>query len=259
MPSMLTPETHQSEARDTARAVSFSLVIPTLNEAANIERMIRTLDGILRASGNPDYEIVVVDDNSADGTGQIADRVAAELPGHVQVIHRAGKASLGTAAVAGWQAARGTVLGLMDADFQHPPEIIPRLLEAVRNGADIAIGSRYTEGGAMSEQWSPIRKLISVSLTGFTRLLLGRSLRNVRDPFSGCFAMRREVIQQQHLHPEGFKVLMEVLAVGDYKQVSEVPYQFSARSAGESKLRLRVAIDDLLLLLRLAWQTRAKR
>jgi dolichol-phosphate mannosyltransferase len=253
------PETDQPRTAELTRAVSFSLVIPTLNEAANIERMIRTLDGIFRESGNPDYEIVVVDDNSADGTGQIADRLAAELPGHVQVIHRVGKASLGTAAVAGWQAARGDVLGLMDADFQHPPELIPRLLEAVRNGADIAIGSRYTEGGAMSEQWNPIRKLISVSLTGFTRLLLGRALRNVRDPFSGCFAMRRQIIQDKRLHPEGFKVLMEVLAVGDYKQVREVPYQFSVRTAGESKLRLRVAIDDLLLLLRLAWQTRGRK
>ncbi len=259
MPSMPTPETAHFEATDTVRKIGFSLVIPTLNEAANIERMIRTLDSILCASGNPDYEIVVVDDNSADGTGRIADRLAAELPGRVQVIHRAGKASLGTAAIAGWQAAQGNVLGLMDADFQHPPELIPRLLEAVGKGADIAIGSRYTEGGGMSEQWNPIRKLISVSLTGFTRLLLGRSLRNVRDPFSGCFVMRREVIQRQHLHPEGFKVLMEVLAVGDYKQVSEVPYQFSARTAGESKLRLRVAIDDFFLLLRLAWQTRGKR
>jgi dolichol-phosphate mannosyltransferase len=259
MPSMLTPDTEQSRAADVARAVTFSLVIPTLNEAANIERMVRALDGIFRESGYPGYEIVVVDDNSTDGTGQIADRLAAELPGHVQVIHRAGKASLGTAAVAGWQAARGDVLGLMDADFQHPPELIPRILEAIQNGADIAIGSRYTEGGGMSEQWNSVRKLISVSLTEFTRLLLGRALRKVRDPFSGCFAMRREVIHDQRLHPEGFKVLMEVLAAGNYKQVREVPYQFSARTAGESKLRLGVAIDDFLLLLRLAWQTRFRK
>ncbi len=110
----------------------------------------------------------------------------------------------------------------------------------------------------MSEKWNPVRKLISVSLTGFTRALLKRALRDVRDPFSGCFAMRREVIQGKSLRPEGFKVLMEVLAVGHYKEVVEVPYQFSARTAGESKLRLRVAIDDFLLLLRLAWQTRRK-
>jgi dolichol-phosphate mannosyltransferase len=259
MLAMLTPETEQSRAINAARAVGFSLVIPTLNEAGNIERMVRTLDGIFRDSGYPDYEIVIVDDNSPDGTGQLADRLAAELPGHVQAIHRAGKASLGTAAVAGWKAARGDVVGLMDADFQHPPELIPRLLEAIRNGADIAIGSRYTEGGAMSEKWNPLRKLLSVSLTGLTRILLGRALGNVRDPFSGCFAMRRAVIQDANLHPEGFKVLMEVLAVGDYKQVSEVPYQFSTRTAGESKLRLGVAMDDLLLFLRLAWQTRVKK
>ncbi len=254
---MANPEA--GRATGIAPTLALSLVIPTLNEAASIERMIRNLDVIFREAGTPDYEIIVVDDNSPDGTGEIGDRLALELPGHVQVIHRKCKASLGTAAVAGWQAARGEVLALMDADFQHPPDLLPRLLEAVRNGADIAIGSRYTEGGGMSEQWDPIRKMISVSLTGFTRLLLRKALRNVRDPFSGCFAMRRDVIEGKNLHPEGFKVLMEVLAVGSYATVREVPYQFCSRTAGESKLRLRVVIDDFLLLLRLAWQTRRKR
>ena len=252
-------EVVHSRVAETASAVALSLVIPTLNEAGNIERMIRALDSAFRDSGIPNYEIVVVDDDSRDGTGQIADRTATEFPGHVQVIHRTGKASLGTAAVAGWQAAHGDILALMDADFQHPPDLIPRLLESIRNGADIAIGSRYAEGGAMSEQWNPFRKLLSESLTGITRVLLRRALRNVRDPFSGCFAMRRGVIQGKSLCPEGFKVLMEVLAVGEYNNVEEVPYQFSARTAGESKLRLRVAIDDFLLVLRLAWQTRNRR
>lgn len=245
------------EAVPSAHA-SFSLVIPTLNEAANIERMIRTLDTVLRSTGTPDYEIIVVDDNSPDGTGRIADSLSAEMPVHVRVVHRAGKASLGTAAVAGWSAAQGDVLALMDADFQHPPELIPRLIEAVHGGADIAIGSRYAEGGAMSKDWNVVRKMISAAGTAVVKALLG-PLKDVRDPFSGCFAMRRNVIAGKRLHPEGFKVLMEVLAVGDYKTISEVPYQFSARVAGESKLRLRVAIDDLLLLSRLAWQTRRKR
>jgi dolichol-phosphate mannosyltransferase len=241
------------------KTVSFSLVIPTLNEAGNIERMIRALDGILRDSGCTDFEVIVVDDNSPDGTGVIADKLAAEMPGRVRVIHRAGKASLGTAAVAGWAAAQGDVLALMDADFQHPPELIPRLIAAIRQGADIAIGSRYAEGGAMSEQWSAARKVISSFGTTVVRLLLGAAMKNVRDPFSGCFAMRREVIADKHLHPEGFKVLMEVLAMGAYRSVREVPYQFSTRTAGESKLRLRVALNDLLLLIRLAWQTRRGR
>lgn len=243
---------------ETDPRVSFSLVIPTLNEAANIERMVRTLDRILRSSGTPDYEVIVVDDNSPDGTGRIADFLSAEMPGHVRVVHRNGKASLGTAAVAGWNAAQGDILALMDADFQHPPELIPRLIEAVRAGADIAIGSRYAEGGAMSEDWSFVRKMISAFGTAVVKALLG-PLKNVGDPFSGCFAMRRHVIADKNLHPEGFKVLMEVLAVGNYKKVTEVPYQFSARVAGESKLRLQVAIDDFFLLVRLAWQTRGKR
>jgi dolichol-phosphate mannosyltransferase len=221
--------------------------------------MMRALDSALRSSGCKAFEVIVVDDNSADGTGRIADELAAEMPGQVRVIHRRGKASLGTSAVEGWNAARGNILGLMDADFQHPPELIPRLLGAVQAGADVAIGSRYAQGGKMSEEWNIVRKLISGVGTALTRRLLGNALRNVNDPFSGCFVMRREVIAGKPLHPEGFKVLMEVLAVGDYSTVREVPYEFSARTAGESKLRLGVAVDDLLLLLRLAWQTRTRR
>jgi dolichol-phosphate mannosyltransferase len=250
---------NQSQTCATASPIALSLVIPTLNEAGNIERMIRTLDSTLRSGGYDDFEIIVVDDNSADGTGRIADRIAAEMKGQVQVIHRQGKASLGTAAVSGWNAARGNVLGLMDADFQHPPELIPRLLDAIRGGADIAIGSRYTEGGKMSEEWNAARKMISALGTSLTKVLLGWKLRDVRDPFSGCFLMRREVIAGKHLNPEGFKVLMEVLAVGNYGAVREIPYEFSARTAGQSKLRLRVAFDDFCLLLRLAWQTRTRR
>lgn len=254
----LDSETQQGRAAAGTPPV-LSLVIPTLNEAGNIERIIRAIDGTMQAAGWEGFEVVVVDDDSSDGTGQIADALATEMPNKVQVVHRRGKASLGTAAVEGWRSGRGEVFGLMDADFQHPPELIPRLLEAIRSGADIAIGSRYTQGGKMSEKWSAARRMISGLGTSLTRFLLGRALRNVSDPFSGCFLMRREVIEGKHLHPEGFKVLMEVLAVGDYKSVREVPYQFSTRTAGESKLRLRVAVDDFLLLLRLAWQTRTRR
>lgn len=257
---MVSPTTGQRlDVPHPASGVSFSIVIPTLNEAGNIERMVRALDLILRKAGHPDFEIIVVDDNSADGTGHIADRLASEMAGQVRVIHRVGKASLGTAAVAGWNAAVGDIVALMDADFQHPPDLVPQLIAAIRHGADIAIGSRYAEGGAMSEQWNIIRKVISGFGTWMVHLLLGSALRDVRDPFSGCFAMRREVIAGKPLNPEGFKVLMEVLAVGNYSTVREVPYQFSTRTAGESKLRLQVAIDDLRLLLRLAWQTRSKR
>lgn len=245
-------------AQATARPV-ISLVVPTLNEAGNIGRLIRTLNRVFRESNLPAFEIIVVDDNSADGTGRIADELAAKTPERVKVIHRSGKASLGTAAVAGWNAGTAPILALMDADFQHPPEVIPRLIDAIRTGADIAIASRYVEGGATSEHWNLARKLISSFGTVVTRILLGNALKSVRDPFSGCFAMRREVIAGKNLHPEGFKVLMEVLAAGNYRTVREVPYRFAERTAGESKLRLRVAIDDFLLLLRLAWQTRKRR
>lgn len=255
---MAAPESDYSRTTPPKSALSFSLVIPTLNEAENIERMIRSLDSVLVENGVSDYEILVVDDNSHDGTAQIAERLASEFPEHIQVIHHTGKASLGTSAVTGWQAAHGKILGLMDADFQHPPEVIPRLVAEIHKGNDIAIGSRYAKGGAISREWNPVRKLVSLSMTGITRLLLGRSLDTVRDPFSGCFVMRKEVITGKSLHPEGFKVLMEVLAVGNYQKVVEVPISFSPRFAGESKLRLQVAIDDFLLLLRLVWQTRRK-
>ncbi len=257
---MFSPQSDgRSSTTATLHAPLLSLVIPTLNEAGNIERMLRALDRTLRSNGYDDFELIVVDDNSADGTGRIADELSAEMPGQVHVVHRQGKASLGTAAVEGWRRARGSILGLMDADFQHPPELIPRLLDAVQSGAAIAIGSRYTQGGRTSEEWSALRKMVSEFATAVTRSLLGKALRNVNDPFSGCFMMRRDVIAGKDLHPEGFKVLLEVLAVGNYDTVREVPYEFSARKAGESKLRLGVAVDDFFLLLRLAWQTRTRR
>src|SRR5512146_1173369 len=199
---------------------SLSIVIPTLNEAGNIGPMVAALRSALAGSA---FELIIVDDDSRDGTGRIADELAAATPGLVQVIHRTGKASLGTAALAGWQAAKGDVLALMDADFQHPPEVLPRIFAAVRDGADIAIASRYTAGGLTSERWSVWRKIFSQLTTLLTRVLLGRALRGVHDPFSGCFAMRREVIAGRPLHPEGFKVLMEVLAMGSYRVVREVP------------------------------------
>lgn len=252
------PTVERDQCAASPAPLRISLVIPTLNEAANIERMVRTLEGIFSESGIAEHEIIVVDDNSPDGTGAIADRLAAELPGRVRVLHRAGKASLGTAAVQGWATARGRVLAIIDCDFQHPPTLIPRLLNAIEDGADLAISSRYTEGGKIPA-WSLHRRLASSLGTLATRIALGKAVDRVTDPLSGCFAMRREVIEKATLKPRGFKVLLEVLGQGRFRTVREVPYEFSARTAGESKLRASVAFHDAMLLLRLTFQTRFRR
>jgi dolichol-phosphate mannosyltransferase len=258
MPTESTPAVDRDQSATALAPLRVSLVIPTLNEAANVERMVRTLEDIFRENSIAEHEIIVVDDHSPDGTGQIADRLAAELPGRVRVIHRAGKASLGTAAVQGWASARGRVLAIMDCDFQHPPTLIPRLLDAIESGADLAIASRYTEGGKIPA-WSLHRRIASSLSTFATRLALGKATDRVTDPLSGCFAMRREVIEKTTLKPRGFKVLLEVLGQGRFHVVREVPYEFSARTAGESKLRVSVAFHDAMLLLRLTFQTRLRK
>ncbi len=256
---MSAPSCQTAETSSTpAATLRLSLVIPTLNESANLERMIRTLGDIFADRGISDYEIIVVDDNSPDGTGDIADRMASEMPGRVCAVHRAGKASLGTAAVRGWQQARGRVLAIMDCDFQHPPTLIPKLLAEIENGADIAIASRYTQGGKIPA-WSLHRRLASSLCTLATRIALGHAVDRVTDPLSGCFAMKREVIKNATLKPQGFKVLLEVLGQGNFRTVREVPYEFATRTAGESKLRASVAFHDAMLLLRLTFQTRFRK
>jgi dolichol-phosphate mannosyltransferase len=233
----------------------FSLVLPTLNEAANLERMVRNLQAVLAPYA---YEIIVSDDASPDGTGRIADQLAA-ADTRVRAIHRTSRPGLSPSVVEGWQSARGDVLAVMDADLQHPPEVIARVATAIHEGADLAVASRYVSGGHIPA-WALHRRIMSLAGTAAVRIALGSKVKGVSDPLSGCFAFRRSALDPHQLRPErGFKILLEVLARGNFGRVREVPYQFAERTGGTSKLSFAVALYDVRYAIKLAFQTRLKR
>ena len=214
-----------------------TVVVPTYQERGNIGRLIKGIGGALKGR---DYEIVVVDDNSPDGTAEVAAGLAQTYP--VKVIRREGKLGLGSAILAGFSNAQGDIVGVIDADLQHPPELIAELVTAVENGVDIAIASRYVSGGGV-EHWSASRKAVSKAAT-----LLARPLTRTRDPMSGYFFVRRGVIDTQPFAAVGYKLLLEILVKGSYETVRELPYTFRERQEGHSKLGVREYVRYLKLL-----------
>ncbi len=217
----------------------FSIVIPTYNEAGGIERLLRALDEIFRANGL-DGEMIVVDDNSPDGTGAIVDRLASELP--VRCLHRPGKLGLSSGVIDGWKFARpeSVALGAMDADFSHDINIFPKMVEALASGQyGLAIGSRYVKGGGITN-W-PARRIITSKVACW----LARPLTNVKDITSGYFLVKREALDGVHLDPIGFKIGLEVVAKAHYGRAIEIPYVFTDRIVGESKLNQKEIFNYL--------------
>ena len=215
-----------------------SLVIPTYNERENLPVIMERISGSLT---NYEYEVVVVDDNSLDGTGQLADELSKEYP--IRVIHRACKEGLASAVVDGYKLAEGEILGVLDADLQHPPEKIPILLNEIKNGNDIAIASRYIKSSGI-ENWSIKRKIISRGSMILAYLIFPK-IRQIKDPLSGFFLIRRSVINDVRLNPVGYKILLEILVKGRYSNVVEVPYLFRNRNAGKSNLNIKEQINYL--------------
>jgi len=225
-------------ASPAATKLKFSIVVPTYNEAGGIERLVATLDAVFRESGL-DGEIVVVDDNSPDGTGAIVDRLAQTYP--VRCLHRPAKMGLSSGVIDGWKFARpdSEALGAMDADFSHDATIIPRMVEALANGYGLAIGSRYVKGGGI-ENW-PLRRKV----TSLVAIALAKPLTRLRDITSGFFLVKRSAIDGIELDPIGFKIGLEVIAKARYGRALEVPYVFTDRVAGESKLNQREIFNYL--------------
>jgi dolichol-phosphate mannosyltransferase len=157
---------------------------------------------------------------------------------------------LATAVIRGWQAARGEVLGVIDADLQHPPEVLTQLLSKMQTGADLAVASRHVEGGGVSE-WSLARRLLSRGAQLLGLLILPRVVGRVSDPMSGYFMVRRSAIAESCLHPMGYKILLEVIGRGRMDQVAEVGYVFQERQEGESKVTWKQYVDYLLHLMKL--------
>jgi dolichol-phosphate mannosyltransferase len=226
-----------------------SLIIPTYNEAAVIKETLRRAAAALR-SASEEFEIVVVDDASADGTAERVESLAGEIP--VRVLRRPGRLGLATAVLDGGAVARGDVWGVMDADLQHPPEVLAALARAIRReGADLAIGSRYVPGGGTSD-WTWVRRMISRVATHMAATVLPLKLAVVGDPMSGLFMVRASALEGAYLNPLGYKILLEVIAKAHYNKLVEVPYVFQERERGASKLGMRQYREYFQHLARLA-------
>ncbi len=217
-------------AYEAQTRLKFSIVIPTYNEAGGIEKLVTTLADVFGSYGL-DGEVIVVDDNSPDGTGAIVDRLAGRLP--VRCLHRPAKMGLSSGVIDGWRFARpeSEALGAMDADFSHDPQIIPHMVQALESGRyGLAVGSRYVKGGGITN-WPLKRKIISI-----IACMLAWPLTPIRDITSGFLLVRRDALAGVALDPIGFKIGLEVAAKAHYGRALEVPYVFTDRVVGESKL-----------------------
>ena len=205
-----------------------SIVVPCYNEAESLPLLVDKVFEVLKKN-NIDGELIVVDDNSPDGTGDIAEKLKEKY--NIKVVHREGKAGLSSAVVAGFKVASGDIFGVMDADLSHDPEIIPRLVKPLEeNKAQVSIGSRHVNGGG-SENWPLIRRFISK-----TAIIMGRIVTDVRDVTSGYFFLRKEVIDGVDINPIGFKIGLEIFVKGNYEHFIEIPFIFKDRRFGNSKL-----------------------
>ncbi|MFN8482498.1 MAG: polyprenol monophosphomannose synthase [Anaerolineae bacterium] len=225
------------------------VVIPTYNERENIQRLVPVILGLPQ-----EFDILVIDDASPDGTGEAIDELARQNPGRVRAMHRAGKQGLGSAYVAGFKFALSQTYDLifqMDADFQHDPLDLPRFAAAAQE-ADVVIGSRYVEGGATTD-WSLFRRMISQGGAMYTRALLGLPYRDVTTGYR-CF--RRQVLQNLNLDEVtttgfGFQVEMLYRCYQMGARVVEMPIVFHARRVGESKMNSSIFVEAMALVWRL--------
>jgi dolichol-phosphate mannosyltransferase len=217
---------------------SISVIIPTYNERDNVVPLVKRIGGAL---SDHDYEIVFIDDNSGDGTAKLAAGLSPEYP--VRVIVRRDKKGLASAVVDGIGYTSGQLVVVMDADLQHPPEVIPDLIRETEGNVDVVIASRYVAGGGC-QGWGLTRRIISKGAIFLAHMLLPAT-RCIKDPMSGFFMFNRQVVADARLMPTGYKILLEILIEGKFQGVAEVPYIFGSRSGGESKLNARQQIDYL--------------
>jgi len=232
-------------------AIDVSVAVPTYNEAHSIRELIKRLTESFKGKGG--LEIIVIDDNSPDGTAELARSMTNEC--RLKVLVRKNKRGLASAVADGFKHAEGRYLAVIDGDLQHPPETIIRLYEqAESRGADIAIASRKVAGGG-TLNWEFHRLLISITATWIAKCLLPATLFRIRDVTTGCFLFRRERVDIASLSPIGFKIFLEVLARGKFNKPMEVPYIFNQRSLGKSKMDFRQNILFLIHLISLGLST----
>ncbi|MCL5038159.1 MAG: polyprenol monophosphomannose synthase [Chloroflexi bacterium] len=205
-----------------------SVIVPTYNELEGLPRLVSTIFDVTGGAGL-DAEMVIVDDNSPDGTGDLADKLALEKP--ITVVHRAGKLGLSSAVMEGFEASKGDIIIVTDADLSHDVGIIPQMVEMIEKGeAQVVVGSRYIKGGGI-KNWPLVRFIISRGA-----ILLSRGVTGVTDSMSGFFAIHRSVIDGAELSAIGYKIGLEIFVKGKYDKVKEIPYVFVNRAEGRSKL-----------------------
>lgn len=223
------------------------LVIPTYDEAANLEPLVAAALAVLHSVAPDDHRVLVVDDSSPDGTGRVADRLATGDP-RVEVLHRAGRRGLGPAYLDGFAHALGAGADYvlqMDADFSHDPADLARLLAAVRAGSDLALGSRYVPGGGVSAAWHPLRRAVSRAGCWYARTTLRAPVRDLTGGFKCLSAATLEAIDLAGIRSQGYAFQVEVTyrALRAGHRVTEVPIQFGDRRHGRSKMSPRIALE----------------
>jgi dolichol-phosphate mannosyltransferase len=224
-------------------SLRLSVIIPTFNEAENIRELLRALE---QAMGPDGWEAIIVDDDSPDATAALV-RALGLTDSRVRCLQRIGRRGLASACIEGMMGSSAPVIAIMDADLQHDVSILPAMLEAIEQGADLVIGSRYMQGGSTGE-WTAARKTISLFATRMSRMVLKQA---VSDPMSGFFMLRRNVLDDcvRNLSGMGFKILLDLLAsVSIPLRIVEIPYHFHERMHGQSKLDNTVVWEYGMLL-----------
>ena len=224
---------------------TLTLVVPTYNERENLIPLVQKITAALEPTPYR-AEILIVDDNSPDGTAQVAESLDPRYG--VRVLRRSGKLGLSSAVIAGWKEAKGRLLGVIDADLSHDPAILPDMIYSLlEGGADIALGSRYAPGGGVAN-WPWFRRF-----TSWVAIMLGRPICPARDVTSGYLLMKREVIEGVELNPIGFKINLEVMIKGRYATLCEAPFTFVDRQLGRSKFGSGEILNYLRQLAQLYW------
>ncbi len=234
--------------------MNIAVIIPTFNEKENLP----LISARLMSLPLPGLRLLVIDDNSPDGTGQVADTLAAQYPGRVEVLHRSGKLGLGTAYITGFQRMLKTdadAIAQMDADFSHEPDKLVEMVNALSE-ADLVIGSRYIPGGSLDHDWPAWRKRLSRFGNEYSRAILGTS---VRDMTAGYRLWKREVLEAiplEKIRSNGYIFQVEMAYVTSRLgfRIKEIPIHFAERKYGQSKMNFRIQMEAALRV----WQLRAR-
>jgi dolichol-phosphate mannosyltransferase len=237
-------EEKQFKGQNINKTVSkkiLSLVVPTYNERDNIELLIENIASLSEDNNLP-LELIIVDDDSPDGTSQAAIALNNRLP--IKVVTRRWRRGLSSAVLEGFEVAEGDILGIMDADLSHDFRIIPDMVKTIRkDGFDIALGSRYIQGGGMDKSWPFKRRVLSFIGTQFAKGLIP-----VNDPLSGFMLFRKDILSGVKLNTYGFKIAYEILVRTGNNNIKEIPYVFVNRERGKSKIGIRTILDYFIQL-----------